>query len=63
MIRNPISVALTCGLAFHLIAAGLVVAWVARPFDGAHLILAPALILAGGALLIRFHIVSGRTRP
>ncbi|MBN0040186.1 hypothetical protein JN535_08405 [Cellulosimicrobium cellulans] len=61
MIRNPIVAALSFGLAFHLIAGGLVVAWVARPFDGAHLILAPALILAGAAILVRFHVVSGRT--
>lgn len=61
MIRNPIVAALSFGLAFHLVAAGLVVAWVATPFDGAHLILAPALILAGAAILARFHVVSGRT--
>lgn len=58
---NPLGVAMVLAVAFLLIAAGLVIGWVAQPFNGAHLIAAPALIVAGGALLVRIHVVSGRS--
>ncbi len=57
---NPLGVAMVLALAFLLIAAGLVIAFVAKPLDGANLIAAPTLIAAGGAILARVHIVSGR---
>ncbi|MFD4992861.1 hypothetical protein ACFWH7_04560 [Cellulosimicrobium cellulans] len=51
---TPAGVAVVLATVVALLVAGVLVAWQARPFDGAHLILAPGLILAGAGLLARF---------
>ena len=51
---TPAGVAVVLATVVALLVAGVLVAWQASPFDGAHLILAPGLILAGAGLLGRF---------
>ncbi|KON72572.1 hypothetical protein M768_13775 [Cellulosimicrobium cellulans F16] len=51
---TPAGVAVVLATVVVLLVGGVLVAWQARPFDGAHLILAPGLILAGAGLLARF---------
>lgn len=51
---TPAGVAVLVAMVTTLLVAGVLVAWQARPFDGAHLILAPGLILAAAALAARF---------
>lgn len=51
---TPAGVAVVLATVVALLVAGVLVAWRARPFDGAHLILAPALIITAAALAGRF---------
>lgn len=51
---TPAGVAVLVATVVAMVVAGVLVAWRARPFDGAHLILAPGLIIAAAALATRF---------
>ncbi|MFJ1510925.1 DUF983 domain-containing protein [Cellulosimicrobium funkei] len=51
---TPAGVAVVLATVVALFVAGVLVAWQASPFDGAHLILAPGLIIAAAALATRF---------
>lgn len=51
---TPAGVAVVLATVVALLVAGVLVAWQASPFDGAHLIASPLLILAGAGLLGRF---------
>lgn len=58
---TPAGAAVVIATIVALLVAGVLVAWRARPFDGAHLILSPLLILAGAGLLARFvHVARHR---
>lgn len=54
---------ITLTLVAVLATTAVRVAITAPLYSGAHLIAAPLLTLAAGALLIRLAIVTGRTRP
>ncbi|MBE9924456.1 hypothetical protein G8C93_00930 [Cellulosimicrobium cellulans] len=57
---TPAGVAVVLATVVALLVAGVLVAWQASPFDGAHLILAPALIITAAALAGRFVWVQHR---
>ncbi len=54
---------ITLTLVAVLAATAVRVATTAPLYSGAHLIAAPLIALAAGALLIRLAAVTGRTRP
>lgn len=51
--RHPLGVAMVLALALAATYLGVVVAWTAPLMSGGHLIAGPALIVGGGALIVR----------